>query len=501
MADRESLVVFGVLLGLLGATIVPFAVPAMQLSRTPTPSPTPGEEKSAPAAVSPEPTVRPTQAPEAASPTSTPAAKQGSDPPEAAPQTLTSPELRCEPDTADGLPRDFPLTASGRKVTGEGVTVAVIDPSGFDLQDPRIAGQIGTTQSFRSGSAPDITNGGVNRHGTESAALVSRIAPDATLSLANFRKAVDFERAVEWAIENDVDVIVAPTTFYAKPNDGTAPVSQAVTKALDRGIPVVAPTGNVATHHWEGTYEGGPWLEFEPNDTRLYLKGRDRPVQLWLWWNETVDSGPNEFRIVLYKDLGDESRRIATSQDYPKGPVGANQVLFEKIRTNNLLSRSIGNGTYYIRIKGPNGTAHRVELVAAAHPLEAPVPEGSLMAPATATGDVIAVGAAQAGGDGVLATSSRGPTNDGRIGIDLIAPGTVAGPSGSTFTGTSAAAAYTGGIVTLMAAIDPSLTPARAEAVLQGTVGSDQLTEGILARGHGMIDPVAALECMSETGS
>lgn len=493
MMHRETVVVFGVLVGLIGATVIPFALPVLQPAvQGSTPTPTPARAKSEPAAVSP---ATPTATAETSART-TPSTETRTHTPRPQPQaTLGSPDISCGTQSATGLPDSYPISVAGQEVTGDGVSVAVIDPSGFDIDDPRIADGVMATKSFYSRESRTIRNGGSNHHGTESAALVSRVAADADLYLANFQTAVDFTDAIDWAIERDVDVIVAPVAFYAKPNDGSSPVARAVTKALDAGIPVVVPTGNVATKHWEGTYTGGGWLEFEPDDTRLYLRGDDRAVQVWLWWNETAESGPNDFRVVLYEDSGGSSTRIAESNDYPKGPVGTNQVLFEKIRTNNFLAETIENGTYYLRIKGPSDVTHRIELVAASHPLEDPVMNGSLMAPATAKGSVIAVGAARRAGDGPLKSSSRGPTNDGRIGIDVMAPGTFSGPSGATFTGTSAASAYTGGVVALLSEVNPGLTPGRTEAIVQAT--ADPVVNGTdsLATGYGMVDPDHVLSC------
>lgn len=500
MINRETVVVFGVLSGLVIATTLPFALSALRLDdRGASSTPSAIQGKSEPATFSDGSAVQVPGAPATQIRDDSTQPASGS-PTSAEPdrQTPAGPEIQCAGRSSDGVPGSFPLTVGGHEITGENVTVAVIDPSGFDVDDPRISGAVAGTDSFWSGGSLTIANGGNNRHGTESAAVISQIAPDAALYLANFAKANDFTRAVDWAIERDVDLIVAPVTFYAKPNDGTAPVSRAVTRATDQGIPVVVPVGNVATNHWEGNYSDGPWLEFEPNDTRMYLRGSDRPAQLWLWWNRTEETGRNDFRIVLYREDGDESKRIATSEDYPKGPVGTNQVLFESIRTNNLLSKAIANGTYYIRIIGPSDATHRVELVAAAHGLEAPVERGSLMAPATASGDVIAVGAARGSTGRPLETSSRGPTNDGRRGIDLLSPGRITVSNGATFTGTSAAAAYTGGVVALLNDVDPTLTPGQAEAILQATAGPAE-SERDLATGYGLIDPADALRCLSDS--
>lgn len=406
--------------------------------------------------------------------------------------TRPSTAVECDPaDVSAGVPVSDPGA-----VTGENVSVAVIDPNGFDSDDPDLTRHVASARSFDRDGDLTVRNGGDNQHGTVVARQVSETAPDATLHLANFRTARDFSRAVEWAIGKNVDVIVAPTVFYAKPNDGTAPVSRAVSRAAEEGIVVVVPTGNVAARHWEGSYDGGGTVEFRPNETRMYVDGEDRRMEAWLWWNRSNGDRRHEFDIVLYRETDDGARRIAESRDHPAGPVGTNQVLADEIRPTNLLSRLLADGEYFLRIEGPPGGAHRVELVVATHRLERPTAAGSIMAPATAGHPgVVSVGAARSGRAEPLPRSGRGPTNDGRRGVDVLAPATATGEY--SLTGTSAATAHAGGLVALVRAQNPTLTPTEVASVLAGTADGEAVSE---ATGHGTIDREAALECARTAG-
>lgn len=502
MNRTESAVVFGVVLGLIVMTIVPFAVPAIitpDSGKTATPSS--DDDGTGTSTFSQEKIVNSPESTEIDKGRSTDSG--GHPTPTTFKISSTSPDVKCDSQSQEVTAERFEFGSLNRNITGKNVDVAVIDPSGYDVEDPRIKGNIVNTQSFASVGDLSINNKGINQHGTESAATVTRVAPDANLHLVNFQKSRDFTRTIDWAIDQDVDVIVAPVSFYAKPNDGTSPVSKAVSKATEAGIPVIVPAGNSANQHWEGTHEGGSILEFQSNDSRLYLQGSDRPVQIWLWWNQSQSENQHNFKVVLYKDLGETSKRIATSNDYPKGPITTNQVLFEKIKTNSVLSKSIGNGTYYIQIEfdvnEPETPVHQVELVSTAHRLETSVFNGSIAAPATARGEVIAVGAADGITGEPLQNTAWGPTNDGRLGIDVIAPGTAVAPNGVSFTGTSAASAYAGGVVALMKEVDPSLPPAKIEAILQATA-SPVNPEGVDVRsGHGLIHPRSALSCISQS--
>lgn len=475
--SHEPVAIFGMVSMLLLASAAPFALPVLTES---------GDA------------VRPAATPPGGSdPGLTPVAN-GSGPTATTGPTSTD-RVSAGPATAavDCGPADEAQqtpAGGGGGATGDGVAVAVVDPSGFAVDDPAVADQVAATASFDQRGDLGIRNDGRNRHGTASARLVARTAPDASLYLANFRTAHDFTRAVEWAIDRDVDVLVAPTVFYAKPNDGTAPVSRAVSKAAEAGITVVVPTGNVADRHWEGTYDGGGAVEFAPNDTRLYLSGDAGRAELWLWWNRSDDDRRHDFSVALYRETDDGPERIAESEEYPVGPVGTNQVLTEKVRTNDLLSDTIGNGTYFVRIEGPPNATHRVELVVPTHRLERPTARGSLVAPATADRrGVVAVGAGQRATGRPTARSGRGPTNDGRLGIDLLAPATAGGEQ--PFTGSSAAASRVGGVAALVTERNPSLSPTEVEAVLAATADGEGAS---LGAGHGMLDAEAALACAGQ---
>lgn len=113
--------------------------------------------------------------------------------------------------------------------------------------------------------------------------------------------------------------------------------------------------------------------------------------------------------------------------------------------------------------------------------------------------------------------SSKGPTHDGRLGIDFAAPGEVLfGPySMDSFYGrfvssrvaggnnlygiqnaVSAAAPLATGVIALMLEMDPTLTPAEILSILQTTARSDNFTGDTPNNtfGHGKIDAKAALD-------
>jgi serine protease AprX len=105
---------------------------------------------------------------------------------------------------------------------------------------------------------------------------------------------------------------------------------------------------------------------------------------------------------------------------------------------------------------------------------------GTLIAPADAD-SIVAVGAVSS--DGILAGfSSTGPTSDGRIKPEVVAPGVndyaVSGDTGYTpyFSGTSAATPLAAGVAALILSANPSLTPMEVRARMIAT--AQQISDG-----------------------
>lgn len=366
--------------------------------------------------------------------------------------------------------------------TGKGVRVGIVDPTGFDTDEPTLTGRIVATQSFGEGNT--IANGGRNRHGTAAAEVVGTTAPDSDLYLANFDTVTGYQQAIAWLVDRNVDVIVLPFSFYGKRGNGMSSVSQTAEWAAERGIVVVAPTGNLARRHWAGEYD------LRPNRTHMFRNGRIHnhltPVTngsklvLWLSWDRAHRA--QDYDLVVYRHTNGTTTRVATSQ-----PVPADSV------PNERLVVDVGPGRYSFVIEGPDtDTDARLAVTSPTHRLAIKTPAGSITAPASAD-DVLAVGAYNATGNRVARYSSRGPTPAGRIGVDIVAPGAVWEASGTRFVGSSASAAYVGGVIADLLSEDPTLTPTQVRETLWysardvGPPGFDTWS------GRGLIDPVAAL--------
>ena len=360
-------------------------------------------------------------------------------------------------------------------VTGEGVRVGVLDTTGFAPSHPALDERVTALRSFDS--APLV----VDRvsHGTAAAATVTELAPDAELLLASFARPSGFAAALEWLAREGADVVLAPVAAHG--SDGMdSTVVRAASAAVDAGVHVVAPTGNAAQGHWSGPLGAGvgKTLAVRPLSTEGSLRG-----QLAAWLTRPADDIDLTLRLVRLTATGDGRDLIALSQSSEWGRA-------ERLKAD----LSPGEYVLEIGIAGrdgvPAGVHERpVSVVTPTHAVAPARSAGSIAAPASTPG-VVAVGALA--DDGIADYSGRGPTADGRTGVDIVSePGSWA--AGGT-PGTSGAAARAAGTVALVTAADPSLAPAELRALLRDTAADVGRDGPDFAAGWGRLDPLASVQ-------
>jgi len=395
-------------------------------------------------------------------------------PADSRPETTDSDSVTMADGTAGQFAR---LHAAG--VTGSNVSVGIVDPTGFDTESKAIAGQVAETRRFGGGSHETR-----EAHGTATAAVVSRTAPDADLYLVQIDSVASYRQAVAWLVQEDIDVIVAPVSFYGQPGDGTGPVARSATRATGRGSVFVAPAGNLAQSHWSGRYTAEAvkdrTVAFANDSRRNFVRGGTE-ITVWLSW-ERGHAG-EDYTVELYRTNGTVSRLVARSQPYRGDDV-----------PNERIVASVRPGDYYLVVRGPAPpTDTRLRLVSPTHDLQYATARNSIVAPGTARG-TITVGAYNSRIDQLEPFSSRGPTVDGRTGVDVVAPDrqfAAAAPDG--FVGSSAAVPYVGGTAALLLEANESLSPRETERLLEQTT-RDVGRPGLDNRtGHGAVDPVRAI--------
>lgn len=292
-----------------------------------------------------------------------------------------------------------------------------------------------------------------------------------------------FRRAVRYAIEQKVDVILFSGTFEGAGNfDGRGPINAVVDDALAAGIIWVNAAGNNG-----GTVFNGPvklddtgYLKLRTGDDPTALRFANRldenAVTITLTWNDyrdTEDAGTDKDLDLIVEDwLG---RVVGESQlkQVPAGPpaaAGETKNPRERVILTDLPAKPSGE-EYRVRVKANSrnfGALDRIRiLVSSARTAALNDPDsgktvvpvefldasksGEMYPPADHAG-VLAVGDS-------LAQSAVGPTVDGRLKPDVVLADSVARFSnGDESVGSSNAAAYFAGVVAVLRATEPSLT-------------------------------------------
>ena len=115
---------------------------------------------------------------------------------------------------------------------------------------------------------------GTDNHGTAVTEMPFDVAPGATYYLARILNSSHAEEAVDWLIEQDVDVINMSLSLpWDGPGDGTSPYSNSILKtvdtAVDGGALFSTTAGNQGDSSWFGELEDSDSdnvLEFTTGD-------------------------------------------------------------------------------------------------------------------------------------------------------------------------------------------------------------------------------------------
>ena len=313
---------------------------------------------------------------------------------------------------------------------GQGIKVGIID-NGFE----GFSGFMGTElpQSVRARCYPEgsdtPTNGITDcarngSHGTAVAESVMDIAPDVSLYVANALSKGDLQAAVQWMIDQGVNVINHSVGWpFDGPGDGTSPNSwsplRSVDRAVDSGIVWVNAAGNDARTTWFGppsdADEDGA-IEFAAEDERngfvLSCDVTRCALRIQLRWDDSWDAAVRDLDLYIY-DLDDNIE--LRSEREQSGSNG--HALFESIYVE-------GSGAFYIRIVNRRGSLPSwIQLtlwgnVVVEHYTET----GSVTNPAeSANPGLLTVGAARwSNVSSIESFSSLGPTPDGRIKPDVV---------------------------------------------------------------------------------
>jgi subtilisin family serine protease len=367
-------------------------------------------------------------------------------------------------------------------LTGAGVKVAVVD-FGFTgygaLLGTELPPQV-VTRSFRWDGRMELPEeGNLGRHGTACAEIVYDMAPGAQLYLVSYETEVELAQAVDWLIAQGINVISFSIGGFWGRGDGTGPVNDIVAKAADAGVLWVNAAGNMAQQHWSGqwsdsTVEGV--LDFAPGhpvNTLLAVEGDTMIVSLR--WDDPFDASCNDYDLyILDPILLDYGLPLYSSTDFQNcsnHPI--EQITFVAPYT----------GVYYVAVLESYSTrSPKFDLffspfwcLVDCPMLAYKTTSGSLQIPGDSA-RALTVGAVPWNSpNGIEDFSSQGPTTDGRIKPDLVAPDSVSTSSyggyslfNPGFQGTSASAPHVAGAAALVKQANPSFSPQQIRAYLEG---------------------------------
>ncbi len=340
---------------------------------------------------------------------------------------------------------------------GEGVRIAVLDV-GFSGYHRLLGGDLPSDVKVRSFYRTDLggtdIGGDGESHGTACAEFVHDVAPEAELYLANAGSLGELEQAVDWLVEEGVEVISHSIGWPAGIGDGSGPVADLVASARARGVVWVNAAGNFARANWSGEWrdeDGDGISEVGDGGTEaIFLPPASAGAQIFVWllWDEWPVSTGLSFEVDL---VDAEGRWLASSEyDWGGSPYAFRPLSFRPTAYTTGLRLQIRSGR-----GDPEGRRLRIVRLDNDLAEESRVEAGSLAIPADSP-DAISVGAYNWRDDERESFSSYGPTLAGVAKPEIMGPDGVqtattrAGAPPSDFYGTSAACPHVAGAVALL---------------------------------------------------
>jgi subtilisin family serine protease len=388
---------------------------------------------------------------------------------------------------SEGLGAINATTPHNQGITGDNVTVAVLD-LGFDATNPEIANNVVNVRD-EDGSSFSNTS---DQHGTAVAELVVDTAPNVSLELIKTQTGVEIASAADY-IDNQshIDAVAMSLGINTGPFDGTSPLDDRVATSIDRGTPWFVSSGNAAggkhlTTSWNDP-NGDDTLNFSGNDQVMEITPPSNgQVDLTISWNDYYYSN-EDYNVKLYDGNGnsDIGNTVQDGNQRPEEKVSINT---EQSTAYLEIYNADANGTATFQIFGNDGVS-----------FEYYTKQQSITRPATEE-KVFTVGAVYYDDLQIESFSSRGPTQDGRRGVDFVAPdGVTTDVYDSTgFYGTSAAAPHAAGVAALyLDATDRQLSVSELNASMKNSATSLSANEPNPTFGYGLVNATGAVTASS----
>jgi hypothetical protein len=345
---------------------------------------------------------------------------------------------------------------------GKGVKIGIID-GGFAGYESLLGKELPRSVTLKT----FLSNGREGRdvHGTAVAEIVHAMAPEAELYLCPIESDATYIQAVKYLVdEAKVDVIQQSQGWHDQRGDGNDFRSRQVDYAHENGVVYVKSAGNEADSHYSGTFNPGATgrHQFASGKERLRVQGpSDNVILLHLIWDAWEGDSVN-YDLYLVDEAG---TKVASSRNVQQGSA--------KPPYETIEYRGRPGVRYYAVIEAVNTTqAVRLDLFGKNTALEnvgaGSTPVGSISNPGEARG-AITVGAVNFENDKLEDYSGQGPTADGRLKPNIVAPARVTTVSydGEPFAGTSASTPHASGAAALVIGAQPEASPDEVRAFLE----------------------------------
>lgn len=382
-------------------------------------------------------------------------------------------------------------------VKGDSVTIAVIDqqfnPDQSEIKD-QVIDTIGDSSYFKSGTS--------GLHGTACAEIVAEMCPNADLVLASALGTVFTTLMDDITSAHDPEVMSMSLGY--KPTlrlDGNDYLSSRIedytsgsggNTPSSGGIFAVSAGNEADGDHWDGQYQdSGGYMDFGRTDPEWFEINPTQSGQEIVVQSDAPWISDQNYLLELYDNVGGSQLKSPS-----------------KTNTPSQAMRMPGTDTYYLKIKddGLDGSEH-FDIFTWGNYISFPqsTSERSLGIPATSPdADTLTTGAVEHANDVLESFSSRGPTQDGRRGVDIVAPdGTQSDSYGREFYGTSAAGPHTAGAVGLLFDGTDASNDTIRETVFSTArdISDGSVPAPTNSRiGHGYVDTMAAYEQLSSSG-
>lgn len=355
-------------------------------------------------------------------------------------------------------------------VHGRGIKVAVIDIGFLDYFDLWQMNEMPEDPVIVNYTEEQIDRG--SAHGSAVCEIIYDMLPEAEYHLIKIDDDADYENAVEYAIEEEIDIISMSLSWFLPFNsyyDADDQYCRIADQAADAGILFVKSAGNYATQHYRADFDDQDAEDgyhrfsddvtvnhFGDGPDNYFIIAANNDITVTLAWDDFPETDQDyDLELVFWNEDEGEWVLVTDSALRQQGDEPPIEVIEFTVENR---------GNYGVRVLGFDAENDCDFTLFSTLDLAYRTPEGSLGIPAMAEG-IMAVGAVHYNGwdnDDVEQEwfSSQGPTYDGRIKPDITAPDGVSTLSygNRRFFGTSASAPHLAGAAGLVLCYEGDMT-------------------------------------------